>query len=621
MRFRFMLVIMADSPNSSLDVSPDSPPSSAPVPKWLKSSWSVHYSILVLIIILGIALRFWQLDTKALWLDEVIGALFSFGRELGDVPLGEFFDFSALDSLFRLVPATCPQITQAVATDSVHPPGYFCLMHGWLRLWQTHGENWVWVLRSLPALLGTACIPALYWLNRQAVSPRAGLAGAALMAVSPFAVYLSQEARHYTLPMLLTLLTLIGAVTFQHAITQNRVIPWPWLLIWVVLSSLGMYVHYFYILVVIAQIVALGTLLVWTSHDSCKDSGKRRIVQNGVRLGVAIAALVTSYLPWLPTLISHFDRPETDWLKPYNPDWSDRLAPLYQTLSGWLLMVVALPIEDQPWPIIIPSALAMVGLGGWVLGQAVWGVRCLWRDDRGMRPVLMVLGVFVGWVVLQFFAITYILDKDVTSVPRYNFVYYPGMAALIAIGLSHRLHRNGGRSPLPWQAWVKTPLAIALAAGVISSLFVVHGIVFQKGYYPRKVAQDMAFEGDRPVMLVVSYQSLQEVGLGLSFALELENRYPDSAHSVSPSPVRMAFIERPGGYPQVWRSLSQLKHDVTPPLNLWVVASPGMKTEDYPTQLKIRTPNRKGRMTCTIDPSQFNRIGFPYQLFRCPVLH
>ncbi len=614
---------MAHPPESPLE----SPSHFVLAPKWLKPSQQLHYGMLAVVILVGITLRFWQLDAKALWLDEVIGSLFSFGHDLGDVPLNQFFGFPTLDDVFSLDSVACTQIAQAVATDSVHPPVYFCLAHAWLRLWRPDGESWIWVLRSLPALIGTACIPALYGLIRKAVSPTVGLIGAALMAVSPFAVYLSQEARHYTLPMLLTLLTLVGAIAVQQAMTQNRPIAWYWLWFWAMLNSLGMYVHYFYILVVVAQIAALGAIFVWTfqhsGNGSQSSSGHQRIVQHGRRLGMAIAALIISYLPWVPTLISHFDRPETDWLKPYNPDWSDRIAPLYQTLSGWLLMVVALPIEDQPWSIIIPSALGMVVIGVWVLGQAAWGLRCLWRDDPAQRPVLVVLGVFVGCVVFEFFAITYILDKDVTSVPRYTFVYYPGMVALIAIGLSHRLQQKfsrrwlayaNQRSSVSWFALLRTPVAIALVAGLVSSLLVVHGFVFQKGYYPQKVARDMALEGDRPVMLVVSYQSLQEVGLGLSFALELEKRYPD----ITDPPVRVAFVERLGGYRQVWRSLSQLDHDAPLPLNLWVVASPGMKTEDYPSQLKLRIPRRKGRVTCAIDPAQFNRIGFPYQLFRCP---
>ena len=467
------------------------------------------------------------------------------------------------------------------------------------------------------------------------------------MAISPFAVYLSQEARHYTLPMLLTLLTLTGLVSIQRAIVQNRSISWRWLMIWAVLNGLGMYIHYFYILVVLAQVISIGIVLIWVARQRQNHSApgediaskepnpisRHRIRQHIIRFCLAITVLLVSYLPWLPTVIHHFDRPETDWLKPYNPDWSDRIAPLYQTISGWLLMLVAFPIEDQPWQIAVVSALGMLVIGSWLLGQTTWGLWTLWRDKPEQHSVLLLLSTFVGCVLLQFFGITYILDKDVTSVPRYNFVYYPGMVALIAAGLAHRLsdYKLQTQTIIQKQQNVsmglastlfrifrftkpRHPVAIAFMAGLISSVFVVYGFVFQKGYYPQKVADDLTFEGDRPVMLAVSYQSLQEVALGLSFALEMEKHYT----SEPDPPARIAFIHRPAGYGNVWRSISRLDHNLPLPLNLWVVASPGMKTKDYPETLKIRKPQKRGRVTCAVDPQQFNRIGFPYQLFRCP---
>lgn len=563
------------------------------------------------IVLIGAVMRFWQLDAKALWLDEVIGALFSAGRRLEDIPLDQAVDLSRLQALFTVVPGrSCAQIAQTVATDSVHPPVYFCLMYRWMSIWQPDADRWVWVLRSLPALLGVVSIGAVYGLNRVAFSARAGLAAAALMAVSPFAVYLSQEARHYTLPMLLTLLSLTILVHMQRVMHQGRTMQPGWLVAWTGINSLGMYVHYFYLLVVLAQLGALAIATLWAIRAGFPTlKGLRR---NAGRFGLSLTVLLVSYLPWLPTMLSHFSRPETDWLKPYKPDWSDRVAPLYQTVSSWLLMVIALPIEAQPLSVAVASAIAMLLIGGWILWRAGLGVRHLWQEEQEVRSPLLLLGSFVLCVLAQFFGITYILDKDVTSVPRYAFVYYPGLVALLGAGLADPL--PGSMPSLSsWRRRLQTPLSIALMTGLLSSALVVYGLVFQKGYYPHQVAQEMAFERDRPILLVVSYQSLQEVGLGLSFALELQNQYPD----VPPPPVRVAFMDRSDGFGPMWRSLSRLEHPLPLPLNLWAVASPGMKTRDYPETLKLRRPNRRGRVTCTIDPDHFNRIGFPYQLFRC----
>jgi uncharacterized membrane protein len=194
-----------------------------------------HYIALALMLLLGLGLRFWNLDSKSLWLDEVLTALFTMGRTAQDVPLNRFFPLPALDTLFTYQPGlSCAEITRRVTTESVHPPVFFCLLYSWIgglnRLGWLRPDNWLWAMRALPALFGVAAIAAVYGLNRVAYSPRAGLLAAALMAVSPFAVYLSQEARHYTLPMLLITLALSALVQMQQDILRQKRLRLPiWL--------------------------------------------------------------------------------------------------------------------------------------------------------------------------------------------------------------------------------------------------------------------------------------------------------------------------------------------------------------------------------------------------------
>ncbi|MBW4513893.1 MAG: glycosyltransferase family 39 protein [Timaviella obliquedivisa GSE-PSE-MK23-08B] len=573
-----------------------------------------HYLLLFTILLLGLGLRFWHLDSKPLWLDEVLSALFTMGRSYQDIPREEFFPLTALDQLFTLQPGiTCPQIAQTIATQSVHPPLFFCLMHRWLNWLQPNAENWVWAIRSLPALLGVGAIGASYYLNRVAFSKSAGLASAALMAVSPFAVYLSQEARHYTLPMLLITLALAALVQMQQDLTQQAFRPWVWLG-WVVLNSIGLYVHYFFALAVVAQVIALGGWM---------GIGQRRPLHHWGFLGGAIAGIVLCYLPWLPTLISHTGRPETDWLIPYKPDWLDRVAPLYQTVVGWVLMIIALPVENQSFAIKVASSLTITVFGLWLISRVVVASRSLWKTFS-LRPAIVLLLGFTLCVILEFFAIVYVLDKDITVVPRYNFVYYPGICALLGACFGGV---GSGQEPLPWRIWIrgvgrslrdthKGSLLIILLVGLISSGFVVNGWVFQKSYRPNEVAQDMVLKPDRPLIVVVSYTSLQDIALGLSFALELRKLY--SVKDVEKS-VRFAFFDRSQSYQQMWKTLARSPQLLPLPLNLWVVTSPGTRAKDYPERLRLASQPGQRRTLCQVDPQEFYRIGFPYQLYRCAV--
>lgn len=54
-----------------------------------------------------------------------------------------------------------------------------------------------WAVRLLPALLGAATVPALYWTARLALSRGAALAAALLLAVSYHHIFFSQSARGY----------------------------------------------------------------------------------------------------------------------------------------------------------------------------------------------------------------------------------------------------------------------------------------------------------------------------------------------------------------------------------------------------------------------------------------
>ncbi len=65
-----------------------------------------------------------------------------------------------------------------------------------------------WAARLPAALAGTVTVPLLYWLGRRMLSERAALAGAALLALSPWHLYWSQNARFYAFLLLFYTLAL-----------------------------------------------------------------------------------------------------------------------------------------------------------------------------------------------------------------------------------------------------------------------------------------------------------------------------------------------------------------------------------------------------------------------------
>lgn len=551
----------------------------------------LHYLGLAGVIVIGTLLRFWHLGLKPLWMDEVITAIFSLGKNYNDLPLDVVFPLERVQEIFTFEPGvSCSQIAENVTTQSTHPPLFFCSMYRWLGWMTPLGAEWVEKLRSLPALFGVGAIGAIYAVNRIAFSKTSAIIAAAIMAVSPFAVYLSQEARHYTMPMLLITLALLGLVQIQRDIFERRIRYWVWLL-WAIINSIGLYVHYFFALAFIAEIATLLVLMYW---------GKAKIInkhQVWLALIFSTIGIVISFIPWLLVILSHVRRSETSWLP--SPT---HIAPLYQTLISWVLMVIALPVENQPLPITVIYGFLMVIFAVWVGSQVFKGLKLLWLQNTTYLTTLTLLS-FTIFVLLQFFIIVYFLGKDITIVPRYNFVYYPSFCALIAASFGIKNHRNS--------------IFIFLLFGLISCVFVVSNLVFQKPFQPEQVAQNMNLEPAVPIILVVGYSNYQDVALGLSFATALEqlrNQNPRDKSKVlnsDISPDSFAFLQKNPDLSAVWKNLSQLPIPATSKLNLWVVG-PGIRKRDYPQRLELF-----GQTSCTIDPAQHYRIGVPYQLYRC----
>ncbi len=571
-----------------------------------------RYWVLLATIALGAVLRFWHLDSKPLWLDEVITSLFSLGRNVYDVPLGGLFAAADLSQLFTLQPQTsCAQIAQTIAVQSVHPPLFFCWLHSWLGWLQGGSASWIWKLRALPALIGVVAIAALYQLNRSLFSRRAGLMGAAFMAVSPFAVYLSQEARHYTLPMIFVIFALTAMVQIQSDL-ETKTYRYAFWITWILVNGIGFYIHYFFILAFIAQVITLIVLKddLWTRKHTLKSK-----LQGVMSLALAVSAVCLLYVPWLPTFLGHISRPETDWMRPTNPNWIHAIAPLYQLLGGWLLMLVVFPLN--PWGLVIGIPMTLMALGiGWI---AVRRIRRLWQIPE-TRLATRSLTVYVLVVVAEFLAIAYILGKDLTQVPRYNFIYFPAICALLGVSFAVEPtwaiadHPSSPpRSLKPLLRRLFSPLPILLLC-CLSSGFVVSDLVLQKPYAPDQLAARTYIQPELPRLIVMAYQDLQDVALGLSFALTIRDY--GVAHPEANPTSQFIFLDRKQGYDPVWAGMSKLKPMAQSALDLWLIA-PGLRQKDFQAEISL-TDVAGAAKTCTRDPDHYYRLGIPYQRYRCP---
>lgn len=545
-----------------------------------------HYGGLAFAIALGLILRFWNLDLKPLWLDETITLLFSLGHRYEDIPREVLLPLTDLLQTLTWQPQSCGAIAQTISQQSTHPPLFFCLMHEWMGYLQGSAHSLRWQVRSLSALFGVGAITAMYGLNCVAFSHKAGVWAAVLMAVSPFTVYLSQEARHYTLPMLLITASLIPFVQLC-SINSIKPLKLPQIgvgLAWISFNTLGFYIHYFCVLAFIGQFVTLLWIAV---------ARKQWYWMGLLVIGTSIFAL--TLLPWLPSVLNHMQKPETDWLR---YDWNDALdwlGPILRLLAGVIISGVILPVETQPLAIIILNGLVMLVIAGYI-GQHLWKrIPKLWHDPKTHLST-EALCIFLVVLWFEYLLLVYGFHKDLTLAVRYNFVFYPALCALLAASLTEA--NPGHLRLLPW---------MMIITGTISSGFVVADLAFQKPFSPQLIAAQILRESAPQIVVVKDYQSSQDIALGLSNALAVQQYSGNAMAPNTPQMIQWAFV----------KITEQLKTSSSK-FTLWRIgALQARQFKAIALESTPRSSHLKAVVKCTATQPIRKEMGVQYQPFRC----
>ncbi len=232
--------------------------------------------LLLLVLLLAVALRFYRLDAQSLWNDEGTSVAMA-QRDLAT-------------------------ITRDAAYD-IHPPLYYWLLSAWVRLF---GPSEV-AVRSLSALLGVALVALIYPLGYLLAGRWAGLASAFLAAINPFQVYYSQEARMYMLLAVLGTLAFYAALMWAASGPDKAMLRWG--IVYVLAGAAGLYTHYAFTMVLLAVNLVLLTFIGQQWQDPTR-TGKARpawawlgywaLLQGGIAL---------LFVPWLPTAV----RQVTTW--------------------------------------------------------------------------------------------------------------------------------------------------------------------------------------------------------------------------------------------------------------------------------------------------------------------
>lgn len=182
-----------------------------------------YAQMLILLVIAGFVLRFYNLGFNSIWLDE--------GSTLG-------FAKQSLSGIWA-----------ATSGGEFNPPLFYYMEHFML----VFGDS-EFTLRFLPALFGSLTVPVMYLIGREISGRLGGIIAAALMAFSTFHIFYSQDARAYT-----TMLFFFSIAVFFYLLALKSDSYKDWICFGV-FSALSFWTH-FYVFVAIG-ILILHALIV-----------------------------------------------------------------------------------------------------------------------------------------------------------------------------------------------------------------------------------------------------------------------------------------------------------------------------------------------------------------------
>src|SRR5579871_6540451 len=225
---------------------------SAGHPSIRTSTEGIHWLTLLLLLVAGTTARFLYLAGKPFWFDECFSV---------EVARLDWRNFGHL-------------LWWREANMSL----YYVL----LRIWLHFGKS-PFFIRALSAVFSAATLPAIFWLGRQLYDRRVALIATVLFAFNAYSIRYAQEARSYALLVMLATLSSCLLISWLRQPDGNR---WRG---FVLVSVLAVYAHFYALLLLAVQWLALGRAGGLSSGTSRERADRRRA---WVTIGVAVLPLL-----------------------------------------------------------------------------------------------------------------------------------------------------------------------------------------------------------------------------------------------------------------------------------------------------------------------------------------
>jgi len=405
--------------------------------KWLRF-------LIVVVLVLGIFFRFANLGQKIYWVDESYTSLRISGyteaeliQEVGD---GKVRNIKYLQKYQRLnSEKTVVDTVKGLALEEPQlAPLYFVATRLWVQLF---GDS-VAVTRSMSAVFSLLALPCMYWLCLELFdSSLTAWLAVSLLAISPFQIVYAQEARPYSLFVLIILLSSAALLRGMRLKTNSS---WA---IYAATVALGFYTHLLFALVLLGHGIYVAI------------SEKLRFNKTVIGYFLAASAGFIAFFPW--TVVYLINSKNVS----HKTAWMSVKTPISNLVKHWVLNITKQFFDvgiysDLPRlyflltiPVIL-IALIMVGYSFYLL---------LSQTERRVWLFVMTLTC----VTVAIFLPADLIKGGVRSInTRYMIPCYLGMQIAVAYFLTVKI--TSPQVTMQWQKLWRLALAALLSIGIIS---------------------------------------------------------------------------------------------------------------------------------------------------------
>src|SRR6266704_2099218 len=357
--------------------------------------FSSTWLLCILVGVIALGFNLYRLGSPSIWYDE------AFSVELARQPL--------------------PLLWHIIWGPEPNMELYYLFLHFWLGFTGFLGLHPTeFVVRFPSAVFAALSSVMVFLLGRRFLGITAGIVGAGLYLLNDLQLLYAQQTRSYSLQLLLICIAWYALfVVLTQETHQKR-----WWACFIGATSLAVYAHLFSLLILLAQVVAFGALLILPGP--WRDKARHRLVAFMVSL-ISICMLI------IPMLLVSLHGSKTGWLPP--PHLHD-IYSLFLTIGAYnqlyLLLILGICALGR-----LVSVLVYLPSGKEILGQFSLYKSGDDKHNSMLQQHLPVAFACLCWVIVPV-GVSYLVSQGSIRLfsNRYLVVILPPLILLVGMGIA-----------------------------------------------------------------------------------------------------------------------------------------------------------------------------------------